>query len=182
MSFCSLNFLKSFCVFLGCVLLLLSVAGIGFCLFMLFGDPFAAYTYDTYSPNWENIGPAFIASVISLLANICLIGGALQQHKDIILFWLVWQLILILLFWVWYFYSQLKYSGYIDWSDRGMRTCLWCDLPQADAVVLGGALSTFGLIVLMLPVFSLYSRLKKRHRELTEYSVAHSRGYQLSKF
>jgi len=182
MSLCSINFLKSFCVFLGAVLLLFSVAGIGFCLFMLFGDPFASYTYNTYSPNWENIAPAFLASVISLLANICLIGGAKQQHKDIILFWLVWQLLLIILFWSWYIYSQLKYTGWIDWSDKGMRTCLWCDLPEAQAVGMGGALSSFGLLLLMVPVFNFYSSLKKRHRELTEYSVGHSRVYQLSKF
>ena len=37
-------------------LLLASVAGIGFSLFMIFGDPFARDTYGTYRANWENIG------------------------------------------------------------------------------------------------------------------------------
>jgi hypothetical protein len=40
----------------GTVLMLVSVAGIGFCLFMLFGEPFAVQTQDTYAPNWEDLG------------------------------------------------------------------------------------------------------------------------------
>ena len=44
----------------GGILLLASVAGIGFSLFMLFGDPFAQRTGGTYRPNWEDIGEVLL--------------------------------------------------------------------------------------------------------------------------
>ena len=53
---CSLPCLKTYSMAVGTVLMLLSVAGIGFCLFMLFGEPFAIQTQDTYAPNWEDLG------------------------------------------------------------------------------------------------------------------------------
>ena len=40
----------------GSILVLASVAGVGYSIFLLFGDPLAKQTYDTYKPNWENIG------------------------------------------------------------------------------------------------------------------------------
>jgi len=156
----------------GTVLMLLSVAGIGFCLFMLFGEPFAIQTQDTYAPNWEDLGPAFVAAIISLLANLCLIGGAKQYSKEIILFWIIWKVILIVIYWLWYGYSQLKYNGYIDWRSRGMRRCYWCDLPDAQYVGFGGALVCLLIILLSLPVMSFHSKLKRQHRELTEYELA----------
>jgi hypothetical protein len=51
-------------------------------------------------------GPAFVAAIISLLANLCLIGGAKQFSKEIILFWIIWKVILILIYWLWFGYSQ----------------------------------------------------------------------------
>ena len=53
---CSLVCLKNYCMTIGCIMLLASVAGIGFCLFMLFGDSLAIQTQDTYAPNWEDLG------------------------------------------------------------------------------------------------------------------------------
>jgi hypothetical protein len=53
---CGLPCLKSYSMAVGTVLMLVSVAGIGFCLFMLFGEPFAVQTQDTYAPNWEDLG------------------------------------------------------------------------------------------------------------------------------
>jgi len=168
----SLGCLKAYCISLGTLLLLASVAGIGFCLFLLFGDPFAVQTQGTYSPNWENIGPAFVASIISLLANLCLIGGAKQLSKEILLFWIVWKNMLIILFWLWFGYSQMKYKGYIDWREYGMRRCYWCDLPEAKYIGLGGAASSLVLILLMIPVCSLHLKLKRQLRELTEFDFA----------
>jgi hypothetical protein len=51
-------------------------------------------------------GPAFVAAIISLLANLCLIGGAKQFSKEIILFWIIWKVILIVIYWLWFGYSQ----------------------------------------------------------------------------
>eukprot|EP00092_Neocalanus_flemingeri_P021594 GFUD01023424.1.p1 GENE.GFUD01023424.1~~GFUD01023424.1.p1 ORF type:complete len:184 (-),score=41.95 GFUD01023424.1:667-1218(-) len=172
MGVCDLPCLKAYSIILGCILMLASVSGIGLCLFMLFGDPFARDTYNTYTPNWENIAPAAVASIISLLANVCLIGGAKQYSKSIILFWIVWKFLLLVLFWVWYAYSQLKFHGYVDWSGRGMRQCYWCSLPEAEMVGFGGAITSLALFTLMLPVEMFHMKLKRQHRELTEYEMA----------
>ena len=76
----------------------------------------------------------------SLVINIALIGGAKQLSRKIILMWLVWEYVMILLFWLWYGYNMMKFHGYIDWTDYGMRQCYWCsqrniqaswDLPKA---------------------------------------------------
>ena len=48
--------LKAYSVTLGSVLILVSVGGIGFSLFLLFGEPFANQTNQTYRPDFENIG------------------------------------------------------------------------------------------------------------------------------
>jgi len=170
MGVCDLPCLKVYSILLGTILMLASVSGIGLCLFMLFGEPFARYTHDTYTPNWENIAPASLASIISLLANVCLIGGAKQYSKDIILFWIVWKYLLIILYWVWYSYSMLKYHGYVSWA--GMRSCFWCSLPEAETVGFGGALATLGLFLVMVPVQMFHIKLKRQHRELTEYELA----------
>eukprot|EP00090_Calanus_glacialis_P046621 TRINITY_DN9239_c0_g1_i1.p1 TRINITY_DN9239_c0_g1~~TRINITY_DN9239_c0_g1_i1.p1 ORF type:complete len:182 (-),score=27.41 TRINITY_DN9239_c0_g1_i1:434-979(-) len=170
MGVCDLPCLKTYSILLGCVLMLASVSGIGLCLFMLFGEPYARQTYDTYTPNWENIVPASLASIISLLANVCLIGGAKQYSKDIILFWIVWKFLLLILFWVWYAYSMLKFNGYVYWD--GMRQCLWCLLPEAETVGFGGAMASLLLFTLMVPVEMFHLKLKRQHRELTEYELA----------
>ena len=67
-----------------------------------------------------------VCSVVSLLANIALIGGAKQLSEKIVLTWIVWKYLLILLWWAWYGYNMLKYHGYIDWTAQGMRQCYWC--------------------------------------------------------
>ena len=36
-----------------------------------------------------------ISSVISLLVNVALIGGACQLSKGIVLLWLVWKILLV---------------------------------------------------------------------------------------
>ena len=48
--------LKTYSVLLGSILILVSVGGIGFGLFLLFGEPFANQTNQTYRPDFENIG------------------------------------------------------------------------------------------------------------------------------
>ena len=63
----------------GTVLMLLSVAGIGFCLFMLFGEPFAIQTQDTYAPNWEDLGRTLLIMVFRSLFYLIL---ALQIVKN----------------------------------------------------------------------------------------------------
>ena len=59
MGLCDLSCLKVFSMMIGCVLVVASVAGVGFSIFLLFGEPLAKQTYDTYKPNWENIGDKF---------------------------------------------------------------------------------------------------------------------------
>jgi len=170
MGLCDLPCLKAYGMLLGTLLLLASVSGIGLSLFMLFGEPFARYTHDTYSPNWENIGPAAVASIISLLVNVCLIGGAKQYSKGLLLLWLVWEYLLVVMFWLWYSYSMLKYHGYLQW--RGVRQCLWCQMKEAEMVGFGGAITSLLLFLLMIPIHLFHHKLKRQHRELTEYELA----------
>ena len=80
-------------------------------------------------------GPALIVSVVSLLANVLLIGGARQLSKDFLLVWVVWKSIAICIFWLWFGYNQLKHYGYIDWTRYGMRGCLFCDLNPESTYV-----------------------------------------------
>ena len=37
------------------------------------------------------LGPALVISVVSLLANVLLIGGSRQLSKDFLLVWIVWK-------------------------------------------------------------------------------------------
>ena len=56
MGLCDLSCLKVFSMMIGILLVLVSVAGVGYSIFMLFGEPLAQETFHTYRPNWENIG------------------------------------------------------------------------------------------------------------------------------
>jgi len=166
---CGLTCLKNYCISIGSLLLLVSLTGLGFCLFLLFADPVSELTQHTSTgPNWENLGPAFIAAIISLLANLCLIGGAKQFSKEIVLFWIVWKFLLLIIFWTWYTFSQLKFHGYIDWMSYGMRRCFWCSQKEAKYVGYGGALSSIGLIILIIPVIKFHIKLKRHLREMTQ--------------
>ena len=87
-------------------------------------------------PDHRSVAPAAVGSIISLLANVSLIGGARQSSRRIVLFWIVWHFLLAATYWAWYAYSMLKYYGYIDSSELGLRRCYWCDRPEAES--LGG--------------------------------------------
>merc|ERR1712189_26521 len=106
----------------------------------------------------------------SLMVNIALLGGALQLSRRIVLTWLVWDYILVILFWVWYGYSMLKYHGYIDWTEYGMRQCHWCQYSQRKEM-LGymGVLSSFVLIIAMIPVHMLHNKIKKNQKQQRDY-------------
>lgn len=68
-----------------------------------------------------------------------------------------------------YGYNQLKHYGYVEWS--GMRNCYFCGLDDEETYVgFGGALASVILLVVLMPVGVFHSKLKKRHRELTEPS------------
>jgi len=169
---------------IGVIFAAASVAGIGFSLFLVFSDPFeSSYIQGTYEPNWEDIGPALVVSVVSLLANVLLIGGSRQLSKDFLLVWIVWKSIAIFTFWVWYGYNQLKYYGYIDWSQYGMKNCMFCDFnPEATYTVFGGVAATVLLLFCMVPVEILRSKLKRRHRELTEPLGLYNSEHNLSPY
>eukprot|EP00088_Acartia_fossae_P042446 TRINITY_DN4457_c0_g1_i1.p1 TRINITY_DN4457_c0_g1~~TRINITY_DN4457_c0_g1_i1.p1 ORF type:complete len:197 (-),score=37.13 TRINITY_DN4457_c0_g1_i1:374-964(-) len=167
---CGLTCLKNYCMTIGTLLLAASLAALGACLFLLFADPVEQRTqYTSTGPNWEDLGPAFIAAIISLLANLCLIGGAKQYSKEIVLFWIVWKFLLLILFWTWFAYSKLKYHGYIDWmSVQGMRRCYWCSLKEAKYVDYGGTLASIGLVIIIIPVIQFHLKLKRHLREMTQ--------------
>ena len=76
-----------------------------------------------------------MVSVVSLLANVFLIGGSRQLSKDFLLVWIIWKSIAILIFWAWYGYNQLKHYGYIDWTSYGMKNCAFCDLNPESTYV-----------------------------------------------
>jgi hypothetical protein len=134
MALCGVSCLKSFCVLLAGLLFLVSCAGIAFSLYMLFGEPFAQRSGNTYRPNWENIGPCLFASLISLVMNLLLGGAAVQGSRKLLTAWLAWHLTLVLLYWAWFSYSLLKHHGYIDWRTVGMRECYWCTLDIIETV------------------------------------------------
>ena len=46
-------------------------------------------------------GPCFLSSLISLLVNVALVGGAAQRSRKILGIWLAWHSVLLLLFWTW---------------------------------------------------------------------------------
>ena len=54
---CGLTCLKNYCISIGTLLLLVSLTGLGFCLYLLFADPVSELTQHTSTgPNWENLG------------------------------------------------------------------------------------------------------------------------------
>merc|ERR1712048_702269 len=146
---------------LGFVLILASLVGVGSSIYLLFGEPLANVSYGTYKPNWEDIGPLMISSVISLLVNISLVGGAKILSKGIVL---------VLLFWTYYGYCLLKHHGYIDWSEQGMRPCWWCQSRELqERIGYGAAIASLVLLSTVVPVQIFHSKLKKEHRRLTEF-------------
>jgi len=165
---CSSSALVCSCVLVGGAFLVASVSGIGFSLFLLFGDPFYGATDGTYDPSFEDIGPAFVVSVMTLVMSILLIGGAKQGSKDMIFAWVVWMVIAAVIFWLWYGYSELKHYNYIDWTHAGMKSCYYCGHEAEQYVGIAGAVFSLLIIIGIIPVEMLRSKLKKRHRELTE--------------
>ena len=110
-----------------------------------------------------------ISSVISLLVNVALVGGACQLSKGIVLLWLVWKILLVFLFWIWYGYSLLKFHGYIDWSSYGMRPCYWCrNRDDQELIGYAGAIASLVLLITIIPVQMFHSKLKKEERRFTE--------------
>jgi len=171
------------CSIIGILFATVSVAGIGLSLFLVFGEPYSQKNVQgTYSPNWEDIGPALVVSVVSLLANVFLIGGSRQLSKDFLLVWISWKIIAILIFWSWYGYNQLKNYDYIDWSQYGMKNCAFCGIPESSYVVFGGVGVTVVLLFCMVPVELLRSKLKKRHIELTEPLGLYDSEHNLSPY
>jgi len=168
---CSQSSLSGWCALIGCVMSLVSIAGIGLSLFLIFDDPFydSQLVQGTYEPSWEDVGPAMVLSVVSLLVNVILVGGAKQGSKDMLLTWTLWKIVVVVVFWLWYGYNQLKFHGYIDWRDRGMKNCYFCgDQYTEQYVVMGGAIGSLVIVAFMIPVEMLRSKLKSIHREMTE--------------
>jgi len=168
------------CSIIGILFATASVAGIGLSLFLVFGEPLPSNSQSTYTPNWEDIGPALVVSVVSLLANVFLIGGSRQLSKDFLLVWIVWKSIAILIFWAWYGYNQAKHLGYINWTTS--YTFLDFRAPIPTYVVFGGVGVTVVLLFCMVPVELLRSKLKKRHRELTEPLGLYDSDHNLSPY
>jgi len=169
MALCGVSCLKSFCILLAGLLFLVSCAGIAFSLYMLFGEPFAQRSGNTYRPNWENIGPCLFASLISLVMNLLLGGAAVQGSRKLLTAWLAWHLALLLLYWAWFTYSLLKHHGYIDWRTVGMRECYWCTLDIIETVGFGSALASVLLILSMGPVQVFRTKLAKLGRTQSTY-------------
>ncbi len=123
---CSGGCIRVLSATIGVFLCITSVLSIGFSLFLLFGEPLGDFTRGTYTPNAEDIGgfsmivilmakencnhtiidgfvagPALFCSVVSLVMNVVLIGGALQYSKGMVLAWIIWKMILLAIFWSW---------------------------------------------------------------------------------
>jgi len=168
------------CSIIGILFATVSVAGIGLSLFLVFGEPYSQINVKgTYTPSWEDIGPALVVSIVSLLANVFLIGGSRQLSKDFLLVWIAWKSFAILIFWAWFGYNQLKHHNYI----QGIQNCQFCSLnPESTYIVFGGVGFTVVLLFCMVPVELLRSKLKKRHRELTEPLGLYDSEHNLSPY
>ena len=84
------------------------------------------YTSGTYTPSWEvsmkncnlvnievrlivyacvvssqDIGPAMLCSVVSVIVNVILVGGAVLYSRKMLMAWIVWDLALLIIFWGW---------------------------------------------------------------------------------
>ncbi len=87
--------------------------------------------------------------MVSLVLSVVLIGGAIQHSQGMLLAWLVWQVVLLVVFWAWYAYNQLKYHGYVE----GLRGCYFCGLRNHESnVTSGGAVASFVIITCMIVV------------------------------
>ena len=87
---------------IGILMTLASVVGIGGSLFLLFGgQPLESHSFGTYTPSWEDIGPAVLISLCTLVFSIVLVGGAQQDSKDMVLAWILWEIVALLIFWAW---------------------------------------------------------------------------------
>ena len=42
-----------------------------------------------------------VLSVVSLLVNVILVGGAKQGSKDRLLTWTLWKIVVVVVFWLW---------------------------------------------------------------------------------
>ena len=90
-----------------------------------------------------------VVSVVSLLVNVLLIGGARQLSKDFLLVWIIWKCVAIVLVWLWYGYNVLKDYGYIDWTAYGMKGCLFCSYERYEPEIE----SYVGKYFFFLPIF-----------------------------
>ena len=87
---------------IGVLMTLLSVLGICGALFLVFGgQPLESASFGTYTPSWEDIFPAVLISVCTLIFSIVLVGGAQQESKDMLLAWIIWELMALAIFWAW---------------------------------------------------------------------------------
>ena len=81
--------------------------------------------------SFDFLGPALVVSIVSLLANVFLIGGSRQLSKDFLLVWIAWKSFAILIFWAWFGYNQLKHHNYI----QGIQNCQFCSLNPESTYI-----------------------------------------------
>jgi len=162
--------LVCWCTLIGCALSAFSVGGIALSLFLIFEDNVfydAQLIQGTYTPSEEDVVPAMVVSVISLLINVMLVGASKLRSNNMLLVWTVWKVFVVILFWAWYGYNQLKFHSYIEWE--GMKNCYFCgDQYTEQYVVMGGAIGSIVIVLCIVPVEMLRSKLKAIHREMTE--------------
>ena len=49
----------------------------------------------------QDIGPAMLCSVVSVIVNVILVGGAVLYSRKMLMAWIVWDLALLIIFWGW---------------------------------------------------------------------------------
>ena len=52
-------------------------------------------------PSSQDIGPAMLSSVVSVIINVLLVGGAVLYSHKMLMAWIVWDIALLIIFWAW---------------------------------------------------------------------------------
>ena len=52
-------------------------------------------------PSSQDIGPAMLSSVVSVIINVILVGGAVLYSHKMLMAWIVWDIALLIIFWGW---------------------------------------------------------------------------------
>ncbi len=93
-----------------------------------------------------------------------LIGSGALYSRKMATAWIVWAVLLLIVYWVWFAYSQLKYHGYIEFA--GQKGCYFCDHAEASQAVGTSGAAGSALVIASIVIASVFRpKCDKWHRE-----------------